>query len=545
MNVARPLPAVLLLTLSGALLLLFVRGPEPPVGRGAAEDSPPGAEEIAAQPPALAPFESKLGSNEAHPGAETRRVAVERSEAREAPSEKEPWKGEGAWLSVRVQSPQPNPRPADGPRVTATDPWGVILRGEPAEPGIFLLGPLAPGVWTATASAPRHTPVHRELELGPGERRELEITLERSPALRILARTPEGLGLLEPGVWPLQNTSTLDVLASHAPLVLGPRPPLGASLGRFDARHRSVHDPDELGLLVLETQPPLFVSLVLGGEVIAVEWAPAGSRVIEFVVPADTLLHRASGVRGRVVQAGPGPVQALGTDVHWMTCGAGERPTDGRFEIAPLRPGPVFLRVPGHPGLHGPFELPPGAVLDVGALAPGPAHGISGRVLAPSGHPARAMLLLYSRRSDGALWPEPILLGASDGETGAFAFPEAPPGQWRLRATEIAPPGAHTDGLPSAAWELDNRAGPTDQNFTLEPTGILVVAHRGARLPGERLRLVPQRSGPRPATIEINSPVQRVTLVRGPWIARRIDADGSLVEERHFAIGAHPVRVEF
>jgi hypothetical protein len=445
--------------------------------------------------------------------------------------------------------------PVSGGSVRVTDPEGKQLSAaigtdsphSPESAGVYSLPGLSPGAWRFTCKVDDYYAFESELDLDPSEaRRRLDVTLERTVFLKVKVTTPDGKPLKE---ILKQDKDTLRVSLSAVATEAPPSSDFPPTLLRDDTRLGlgSFTDSDRLGtwsneyvgILELREPLPAYVSLVLRHVVLQTKLVPPGSEEVEFVLSANDVFDRLSGVRGRLVDAVTGePITKGWVEVNdRQSFGPGMViEPDGTFFQEKLRPGlmRLIIQPPTYELLQQTITLIPGQLLDLGTLRLHKGMTIKGRVIDSEGNGVAASVT--RRNLNRTRSPEetdtPVFAQAEP--DGTFTFHRVGPGRYWFSAAAKGIPitVAHmtiTTGMEEPLLRVPATTGKLILTTQAEPTDSLFFQI----LNGKDLPVTSRLIGAGSETLEYDLPP-------GPY-SLRISRDTSLLKTIPFTIGAEPV----
>lgn len=262
--------------------------------------------------------------------------------------------------------------------------------------GTYSLADLLPGEAELLVRTPGFRNLTATLQLDASTQRH-DLVLQRAVVLQVIARTPTGEPLVEAmqaaGMDPVIR---LHVIATHEPVTSLADGALHIGVGHF--RHARWLGQvqieglaaEVLGLLQIDGQLPLHVTLVLGSTVLASQVAQQGQERVEFSLAAQTVVGQLASVRLQLVAASTGrPLAAMRVE------GPGVKVTDaeGVAEFTGVIPGQHRLEMlqAGYELDHL-VDLEPGQHLDLGRVGLHELQEVTGVVLDPNGRPVRATI---------------------------------------------------------------------------------------------------------------------------------------------------------
>jgi len=394
------------------------------------------------------------------------------------------------------------------PYVSATDSAGLRRHTEVSGEGHYALAGLAPGRWSLSYGGTGFRLGREELELARSEpivRRDL--TLEPSPLLEVRVLTPEGETF-----WKAQRArGAAGLRTPDGPIAVATLEPPGATIeeardadqnpvgvGSFwthgplvDAAGPGVH-----GVLELQADPPLFVSLVVGARVVSTQPVAAGERAVTFVVRLEDLLEQLAQVTMRFVADDTG---APLTGEVWLDSRTTFNVREGTW-TATLLPGKhsFFLWAQGYARVPFEIEPQPGQELDLGEQRIPRELTIAGRLLDADGRPVVGRLEIGLRDAAGKLRIQDDWMYESDA-SGAFLIYGLLPGRYVVRTVgddQVVFP--HRDEPPTE-WvtgnvEVSTLGGSvTGLELRCARAGILVLKGAETLAPESRCKVLDER----------------------------------------------------
>ncbi len=280
-------------------------------------------------------------------------------------------------------------------------------RAIPIARGAYVVEGLLPGNYALHCSSPGYFDVDRLFSLDAGQtehREDVELITQWIVAIRLL--TSDGRNLRDRDVTgELPDGSSIDVVATGEP------PPDRWSERSFERITRQFgsryarrwppdahlsNDPDDTcsGSLEIRLPPPVHVSAVLRGFVLATTRLDTKEPIATLEIPLDRLRGLRCSLRGRIVNAEDGnPIP--NTQVQ-LTGKGGTNILDlhenGEIRKDGLAPGLATLMIdaPAHGFETIALELSPGVETDVGTIRLGPRTHIRGRFVDEAGHGVRS-----------------------------------------------------------------------------------------------------------------------------------------------------------
>jgi len=453
-------------------------------------------------------------------------------------------------------------RDARSAGVSFVDHTGSRHTAEVKPDGSYALHALGSGTHWVTATADGYRSLEQTLDLRP-DRLQLrrDFTLQKAVALRIRVTTPAGKNLF-------------DILqASGAPagarvvVPIATRDPPGKrfeqvtgslndkfGVGQFDDHGPRVEPLASgcIGILLLDCDLPVYVSLVHYQRVLQTKCAGIGQDEVSFVIAPDDLLAGLATIRAQVIDAETSrPIQGARVMLRGGTCSDQGVATDpqGIASIDRREPGPFDLevRANGYERFHRPIDLLPGTVTDLGTVALAHEVTVAGRVIDLEGYPLAASFSL------GSLDPADHSIrwfgqGFDSNGMGAFAIPGLGRRQYVIRTS-------NHDAMNHGAWEgiaavsgnllVDTRAGSiAGLEVRLRPAAKLVLHVTGSTADGMRFRVVDEH-GLELVGGRFRGAVPRpLALPAGSYRVALLDPDGAVLTERSVMLGADSIELD-
>jgi hypothetical protein len=374
------------------------------------------------------------------------------------------------------------------PWVALRDAHGVEFHTTVDELGHYALAGLAPGKWSLACEGTGLRAQQAELELSlrdPFVRRDFQLASTVRIKVQVIARDgrPYWQAVRESGA-KYSMRDLLPVATSASP---------GASMPEADGLHndhvgvgnfwdygplREGLGATYIGVLVLDGDPPVFVSLLSGVHVLETQRLEAGADEATFVLDPETLANVLGTLKLRAVDAGTrtplqGRVRATGA-----TGGGPEGTLDdaGAWQTT-LEPGEYDVRIlaQGHERLPRHVRIAAGETLDLGELALEPELTIEARVVDAEGRPLVA---------------QEFLIGWNDPELGRLRFDD----DW-THATDgngrLAIGGLRAERYFLRSYGDDERSYPGRNEPPTEwVSGVIEVSTQNGSVQGLEIRLV-------------------------------------------------------
>lgn len=286
--------------------------------------------------------------------------------------------------------------PVDGASLwAARDKQSVGGKGGPD--GTFAILRLTPGEWQLTVRAEGAVEHTQALVVTDDAEQALDVTLDRSFPVRVLAVTADGkdlttilrteLGLYDDLVAAGQSDSFPDRFAptDYGAVFVG------------DAKWDSERNPKDgfLGTLQLTAAPPAHVALLLRHVVLDQQRVEPNQNEVRFVVAPDAVKKLLGSAIVRVVDATTQqPIAGARVGLMTSNRGGGGQPVDaeGRTRVENLSPGRMHLAIGAkdYEALQATVRIEPGHTLDLGTIQLGKVLPLVGRVVDAAGKPATA-----------------------------------------------------------------------------------------------------------------------------------------------------------
>jgi hypothetical protein len=381
--------------------------------------------------------------------------------------------------TVRFEPPKTAPtatlvygylRPAEGhtlvdAAVVLIDRFGERQIVHCGADGAYSISGVSPGRYWLSSGSVRNGDAHLELALdGSTEEKRVDLQLVLPPQLVVRAIDRDGkpwssgiagfrLGLKfvateePPGPW-------LEDLTSSA------YDPYG--VGKFypNQEMQAEGTGDAQGILVLDREPPLYVSAVSYQRVVATKRIEPGQSEVQFVLDRDAPELRPGSLRMRFVDAETHAEVEANT---LMLEGRGMmalKKQGNDYHAASLAPGWYRVRVAarGYEALGRRVRIDPGAETDLGDVALEHEQWISGTVLDPGGNPTT--MELWWRAYDREKGPAPMMghiVSVTSSTDGTFRIPGLSRGLYVVNTSS-------RESTPYAEWSkvVDTSSGPVE-----------------------------------------------------------------------------------
>jgi hypothetical protein len=444
-----------------------------------------------------------------------------------------------------------------GEPIRVWEPWvslrnsrGERCNAKPDETGHYSLAGLAPGRWSLACSGVGWREVVEELELSLTEpilRRDFRLAPSARVAVEVVA--PDGRPFwkaVEESGGSVQMPELLPVATSEPP---------GESIPEADGLHndhvgvgnfwdygppREGLGPTYIGVVMLDGDPPVWVSLLSGVHVLETKRVEPGQSAVTYVLDPETVASTRATLVLRALDAatraplsglvevrgttGPGPSGALDAD------GAGRLSLD---------PGEYDVRVhaEGHEHLPRHVRLAAGQVLDLGELALETEVTIEGRVLDGEGRPLHAQELLVLWRDPGLGRLVEVTTAVTD-EDGRLDVRGLRADDYRLRSygdDERSYPGRNE---PPTAWvsgfvDVSTRNGSVrGLEIRLVQAAVLVLNGGESLASGSFFRLLDAHGAALRASHVYAGFAAKAKVPPGSYTLLLLDADGAELSRR-------------
>ena len=466
--------------------------------------------------------------------------------------------GHVVWGYVLDEGQLPIP---EGAHLGFTDALGQRLTSRAGADGSWSMTGLESGRWYVSVGAEGFAEAEAVLELEPSLARvRRDFALARRGALLVRVVTPDGRAFSQAEEDRAGGNGRLWLIpvASVEP----PTGPLRDFHGNWSERVGASRVrrqpggglPAGLGAIAeleLFEPLPLHASLYLYQELVATQVVEPGAAEVVFALDPLELATWLGDIVLTVVDEQTGaPIEGASNRIGGsVLTGLAERP-GGRLERHDELPGryDVWISAPGYEDRRLWIDLAPGETLErTISLRRGVAIG--GRAVDEEGRPYPAQIEHFPLPAEGELpgggrryW----ILRHTTQPDGAFDLTQLAPGRWLLQLQDRREPGGGSS-LPrmSPNVVVDTRAGPvTDLVVRLEPTSHVAVSWPDERRENLHVRFLDERGLVRKSSRFWSVAPQRVALPPGRWLARVVDGEGTVVEERAFTLADEPVALE-
>ncbi len=456
------------------------------------------------------------------------------------------------------------PIPADTkPRVSFVDRGGRRHASNAGSQGAFAISALDFGAYSVTASAAGFQSRTEALELrSDAPRLRKDFSLQKAIELKIYVKTTDGkdlfAGLRTTGA-PLGARLLIPVATREPP---GNR--LVESAGRPNSLRASARfrgslpreialDPQCMGVLSLDGELPVWVSIVQHGIVLESICVGVGQGEATFVLSASDLLRNLCTVRAQVIDATTrqpilrarvtlrgGSHYDSGVATDSMGCATLSSREPGSYELQ--------VRVDGYEQYRQPIDARPGEIVNAGTLALASEITVEGRVLDDQGHPLSASFCVGSLDPDDRSihW---FRSGESRSRAdGSFKLSGLGRGEYVLRC-------GNPDALGANEWEgidwvsgnvpLDTRSGSM-AGLELHPQRAVRLAIRVADPRSKELgfRVVDERGLELTQGKFQDREPRALALPSGNYRVLLLDRDETALSERVVALGLEELRID-
>lgn len=375
-----------------------------------------------------------------------------------------------------VRAPESRMQLAGELGVSATDRFGKQQRSAVSPDGAYSISGLAPGLYWIRAGSTSEGSARARVEFmaNEGEHR-LDLQLVLPPEIRVKAVDRTGAPLND--IWALP-VATLTPPGEWFEDVLGAiSNPLG--VGRFlNNGLASERLPDVyLGKLILDVEPPVYVSLLHYQRVVATQRVERGQTEVEFVIDRQSTLVQPGSVRFRFVDASDGTLLVDGSAQFDAYATRMLKPTEGEYRVVNEAPGwhEIIAHVKGYERAQRRVLVQPGIENDFGDLRLEREVWIAGVVTDASGAGiASSVRFSLFDESTGKAVRHFSGSGVRTTADGKFKIPGLSRASYVVRVH-------HEDSSWGLASRLiDVRSGPVaDVRFELVPGVPLVVRPSG------------------------------------------------------------------
>ena len=449
--------------------------------------------------------------------------------------------------------------------VSFVDHTGLRLSSDAKqEGGAYALHALGFGTYWVTASADGYRSLEEIVDLRadrPQMRK--DFTLQKAVELRVRVITTEGKNLLDV----LEETG-----APRGARLLVPVATLEPPGKRFDELAGSLNSkfgvgqfqdygprveglsPDCMGILLLDCDRPVWVSLLHYHVVLQTKRVGTGQDEVTFVLSPGDLLANLATIRVHVIDSEAGlPIQharVMLTGGTYFDQGVATDP-QGIATIERREPGLFDLQVwaKGYEGFRKSIDALPGEITDLGTVTLEREVAVAGNVLDPEGNPLAASF------SVGVLDPVDHAIhwfrqeGFKSGGDGSFEIRRLGRGEYVIRTS-------NHDAVNEGEWEgivwvsgnvlVDTRAGPiSGLEVRLRPASKLVLQVARGAADGMRFRVVDERGLELVESILHGSEPRPLELPPGSYRVSLLDPRGNVLSERSVTLESETVELVF
>jgi len=430
------------------------------------------------------------------------------------------------------------------------------------EGGAYSLYGLAFGTYWLTAGAHGFRQSEETLELTP-YRPIVQHDFQLEPQVELIIRveTPEGRNLFD------VLTEMKAPFAARMLVPVATREPPGKRVAEV---HGSLNNtfgvgnfwnsgprverlpPGCMGVLLLDGDLPVHVSVLHGQSVLQTKWVKPGTNEVVFVVSPDEMISGLASLSVRVVDAVTGiPIQQarllLDGGTYFDSGSMAGTDADGRASIERREPGSFELRISakGYGELRRAIELSRGETSDLGTVALQRGSELEGRVFDGDGRPMSARFRLREIDSTGSTIPgihEMEVKSAADGVLSVQG----------LRATQYllsTPPYFDEPQTEPVTWvsgnvSVDARSGSVlGLEVRLQPASRLILRVVGEDADGLQFRVVDEQGRESARSRFYGAAPRPLALPRGQYVVTLFDAQRRVLVVRPVDLGTTPVEV--
>jgi hypothetical protein len=301
--------------------------------------------------------------------------------------------------------------------------------------------------------------------------------------------------------------------------------------------------PGCAGVLVLEVDLPVFVSLTVGSRVLESRRVEPGTEEVTFVVSPERLLGELSSVEARLIAGDSGAPLAARVGIEPLN--ESDRVADGHWART-LPPGAhdVTFSAPGYARVRRQLALAPGQRLDLGEVVLPLELVIEGRLLDDEGRPVTGMVRLARRDPTGRVRYDDDRSYVRTDEHGAFRIDGLLPDRHLLRTVasdEVTFPGREN---PPPMWvsglvTVSTLGGSVrGLDLHLVRAGTLVLSGTGGLPAGARFRVLDANSDLVRHVGLYSGFVPSFGLPPGPYSLVVCDEDGNELGRHAVEVGA-------
>lgn len=424
--------------------------------------------------------------------------------------------------------------------------------------GAYALAGLAAGQYTVSARAEACRPVEEPFELRADRPQvEKDFRLTRCAVLRIRVDTPEGKPLFaevdHDYRWEIVPVATKDPPDRHVYEVVGSlNNPFG--LGQFwqSAPGGEALPPDCIGVVHVDADLPVFVSLVFCHAVLQTRRADPGAEEVAFVLSPEDVHASLGSLRAQIVEAAnSAPIEGadLSLDGGPMGGGNARSAADGLAKIDGAKPGRFQLQVrkQGYEHIVRTVDVEPGQETDLGMIAL--ARGVTAklRVVDGLGNPTSASFLIGSLSRSGGRAEIDDFGGASSKADGTLELSNLGRKLYVLRTTNH---DAGYDGdRPVSPWVsacvlLDMTSGEVrDMEIRLKPAVGLAIRVEGNAANGLKFAVLDSNGLPLVRDRFYGSAPRPLRLPAGSYRVELRDKDDNAIGGRDVTLASEAVEL--
>jgi hypothetical protein len=435
------------------------------------------------------------------------------------------------------------------------DESGVRVVAGMTAPAAYSATGLAPGRWLVNSYVAGYHATRVPIELVPEGAIRHDIEVEPAIRLRVKLTAPDGSPFREALARSGWTTGHLIPVATVDPpgaLIEGVSGNEHVGAGQFWDNGYVFEQlpPEYYGVLVLDGEPPIHVSLVLQSAVLATQRVEPGAEEVAFVLAPDALLAARSTLLCRVVEAGTGaPFEGAEVRLADMS-GSARYPrllTDAQGEavLADNEPGRYELSVSaeGRAAVVREVALLPGQTLELDPLELVPETWITGRLVDAAGAPVEGIIEVARLEADGR--PSMVREFAKT-EQGAFRIGNLLPGRYVVRsAAREGRPHYPQPTHATANREVSTLNGPVEElELALLPLGRLVLLYERADWEALRYSVLDAQGLERAGGRLWQTSQESAALPHGDYRLIVTGAGGQTLLERAITVGEEPVAIE-
>jgi hypothetical protein len=447
--------------------------------------------------------------------------------------------------------------------VSLVDHTGRRRSADARQEGAFALSELDFGTYWVTANADGYRSLDESFELRPDlPRMRKDFTLQESVELRVKVETPQGKNLFDvlkqtaapAAVRLLVPVATREVPGKRIDEVIGDSSHQ-FGVGRFQncGPRADKLAPDCMGVLSLDCDLPVYVSLLFHNVVLQTKRVTSGADDVVFVLsPADLIADLAT-VRVRVVDGESGlPIEHAMVTLRGGTFSNIGEATDARgvATIERREPGLFEMQIAalGHARFHGSIDASPGEITDLGTVVLAEEVKVEGRVVDLEGHALAASFALgiLDPAQHSVRWLRQQSF-RSNGD-GSFDIRGLGRAEYVIRTD-------NHDALDRGAWEgvdlvsgnvpIDARGGSVvGLEVRLRPASKLVLQNSGWPAGAIRFSVADERGLELVGSTLHGSAPRPLSLPAGNYGVSLLDPQGFVLSERSVTLAADTVTLD-